>query len=112
MSRRREQRAGLRREVGAAVPVELKDPWHPVWESAPDVAVLAEEYDLPEIRPREAPFLDPARERFRAFLYAFCVSRDLLHPEWRTLDHQRVREAGIHPGGRSIPRWPGTVTDR
>ena len=112
MTRRRLERANQRREVGSAVPVELGDPGHPLWESEDAVDALAEDYDLPEIRPREAPFLDPARERFRAFLYAFCVSRNLLHPEWRTLDHKRIREAGISAeGGRTLPAdWRATAS--
>lgn len=109
MTRRRLERANQRREVGAAVPVELADPRHPVWESEEAVDALVAACGLPVLRPREAPFLNPAWERFRAFRYEFCVSRGLLHPQWRTLDHDRMRDAGIYAAGGSGLSGSSTV---
>ena len=110
MSRRRLERANQRREVGAAVPVELGDPGHPLWESEDDVAALVAACGLPDLTPRTLAFLDPAWERFRAFRLAFCVARGITGPEGRAPDWQRAREAGIFTGGGSGSRRYGAVT--
>lgn len=104
--------ARLRRPERVApggVPMELTSRFHPLWEDPDAVEALAVEHGL-MLDPGQFEWTSaPAAVRFDAFRRSWCEAQGLMHPKWPTsLDHSRVREAGVDTSGSSRYRLRST----
>lgn len=109
-ARRRARAGGVvhhpARAIGSdEIPVELTDPDHAVWSDMEHVYELADAYGVDYAEPLPSTLRDPYFERFKAFRRAYAESYGFMSKDYaNTLDHRRLKAAGIFHGGRG-PRY-------
>lgn len=109
-ARRRARAAGVvqhpARAIGSdEIPAELADPDHAVWSDMEQVYDLADAYGVDYAEPQSSLLRDPYFERFKAFRRAYAERYGFMSKDYaNTLDHRRLKTAGIYHGSRG-PRY-------